>query len=144
MSTLYATQQNIIDRYGLSALLLVADPNNTGTPDATIVGQALSDASEEIDGAVSAKYTLPLPSPPPELLVRYCVDIALYRLSTSPGASLTDERRKRYEDVRADLKAIAKGETRLTSIPTPDSSNGAVTLIGGRRRFTRRSQEEID
>ena len=76
----YATQQNMIDRYGDDQLLIVADRDNDSVVDAAVIEQALLDATAEIDTYVAAKYALPL-STVPTVLTRLCVDISMYRLT---------------------------------------------------------------
>lgn len=131
----YTTQQAIIDRYGHDALLLIADRDQDGVIDTAVVERALSDASAEVDTYVAAKYTLPLPSTP-EVLVRLCVDIVIYRLSSDAGL-LTEERRKRYDDAVALLRRIASGEVSLGMPTPPASSNGTVYTSGPGRNFGR-------
>jgi phage gp36-like protein len=112
----YATRDSMVERWGMDALLVVADRDQDGVLDDAVVDQALVDASAEIDTYVGAKNRLPLPSIP-EVLVRLCSDIALYRLS-SDGASATEEKRKRYEDAVGLLRRVASGEVSL-GLPTP-------------------------
>ncbi|OQR35911.1 hypothetical protein BWR15_06175 [Pseudomonas sp. T] len=112
----YATRTNMVERWGMDALLVVADRDQDGVLDDDVVDQALLDASAEIDTYVGAKNRLPLPSVP-EVLVRLCSDIALYRLSAD-GNSSTEEKRKRYEDAVSLLRRIASGEVSL-GLPTP-------------------------
>lgn len=132
----YATLQNIVDRYGDDALSIVADRDNDGVVDAPVVSQALDDASEEIDTWIGKKYSLPL-AVVPGVLIRLCVDIALYRLS--PDNSYTEEKRNRYTDALKHLKAIANGEASLglDAIDEPESSAGDVELISPERQFSR-------
>ena len=131
----YATQEQIVERYGADAVTLLADRDGDGQPDAEVVAQSLDDATAEIDSYLATKYDLPLPRVP-EVLVRICVDIAVYRLAPEI-AEQTDERRLRYEDAVRLLKSLAKGETSLGLDDPPPSSFGAVTVSGGPRRFTR-------
>lgn len=131
----YATQADIVDRYGEADLLVIADRNGDAVVDADVVARALADAAAEIDTYVSAKYALPLPSVP-DVLVRINVDIAVYRLSTD-AAQATEERRQRYEDCLAQLKDISKGIASLGISQPPPSSNGGAVLIGNARIFKR-------
>ena len=130
----YAIQQDIIDRYGDNALYVVADRDGDDAIDDAVVNGALADASDEINTYVGKKYTLPL-TPVPPLLVRLCVDIALYRLS--PDAAYTEEKRQRYEDAVGILKSLAKGEISLGIEQSADSRVGNVELISSDRQFSR-------
>lgn len=131
----YATQQDIVDRIGEPDLLVIADRNADSVVDVDVVARALEDAAAEIDTYVSAKYTLPLPTIP-QVLVRLCVDIAVYHLS-SDALKSTDERRKHYEDAISLLNKISKGVVSLGLADVPESSNGSVFVSSPPRRFTR-------
>lgn len=131
----YATQQDIIDRYGSDTLHIAADRDNDGVLDTAAITRALDDATAEINVYVGARYDLPL-STVPTVLVKLCVDIALYQLAT--GTAGTDERRQRYEDAVALLKRIATGELQLgMDAGTSDDNAAEVELIGPGRMFNR-------
>lgn len=104
----YATIQDVIDRYGNEQLLLIADRDDDGVVDTTVVDTALTDASAEIDAYLAVKYTLPFATPP-ALLVHLCVDIAVYRLSPEFDVA-TDERRRRFDDALLLLLRLSTGE----------------------------------
>lgn len=104
----YATVQDVIDRYGNDALLLIADRDNDGLVDNAIVDTALADASAQIDAYLAVKYTLPFATAP-ALLVSLCVDIALYRLSAERDVA-TDERRRRFDDALQLLERLSNGD----------------------------------
>lgn len=137
----YATQADIVARYGEPDLLVIADRDNDQVVDVDVVARALEDAAAEIDTYVSAKYSLPLPTIP-DVLVRINVDIAVYRLSTD-AAQATEERRQRYEDCIALLKDISKGVASLGISEPPPSSNGGAVLIGNDRLFKRDSLRRL-
>lgn len=131
----YAVEQDIADRYGADALLVVADRDGDGFVDSDIVETALVDAGAEIDAYLTAKYDLPLKDVPP-VLTRLSVDIALYRLSGDAGA-LTEERRQRYEDAIKLLEAISTGKASL-GLENPPASVGSVWSASKPRLFKRR------
>jgi len=112
----YATLEALIKQYGLDAVLLVADRDQDGDIDADVVEDALTAATSEIDSYVGVKHRLPLPQVP-DVLVRVCGDIALYRMS-SEGGQLTEDKRQRYEDAVDYLKRVAAGTASL-GLPTP-------------------------
>ncbi|KAB7624325.1 gp436 family protein [Alkalilimnicola sp. S0819] len=132
---MYATEQDIIDRYGEEALVLAADRDGDGQADAGVVDRALADATAEVDTYLAARYALPLASTP-AVLTRLTVDIAVYRLSPAADAG-TDERRQRYEDATALLSRIARGGVSLGLPVPPASSNGIATVTGPERRYGR-------
>jgi phage gp36-like protein len=72
---MYATMQDIIDRYGEDELIVAADHDEDGSADTVVVEQGLSDASDEIDVYIGERYPLPLAAVP-SVLKRLCVDMA--------------------------------------------------------------------
>lgn len=145
----YATIDDITDLYGAEALI-AADRDGDGTAEADVVARALVSASEEIDSYLSVRYVLPLAGTH-GVLVQYCVDIALYRLSNSRGF-VTDELRQRYEDARAALKDLAAGRAALVMPRAPaagedDPLAGAgpqpMLSHGPERLFSRDKMREL-
>ena len=132
----YATQRQIVERYGERTLLLLAPLEGADQPavDEAAVARALADAGEEIDAYAATRYALPL-DPPPALLTRLAADIAVYRLADTADV-LTDERRRRYEDARALLRRIAAGEVSLGPAARP-SPRGAAWRNCSPRLFRR-------
>jgi len=131
----YATQQDMEDRYGHDALLMVADRDNDGEIDTEVVVRALSDATAEIDPYLASRYSMPL-AEVPDLLVRLCVDIAFYRLS-GDADTYTEEKRQRYEDTVSLLSRIASGKVSLGLATPPPSVGGGVVISGPVRLFSR-------
>ena len=109
----YATPTDIINRYPNRDLVQLTneDPTIT-TVNTTVLQQALSDASAEIDGYLGGRFTLPL-TDPPAVLNRLASDVAIYRLQAlRPLHDLADAR-KRYDDAIAMLAKVASGELTL-------------------------------
>lgn len=78
----YATQSDLIDRISEVELLQIADRDNDGVIDADVVAVALTDASELIDGYISARCRMPL-STVPGIVKGWCCVLAraqLYRV----------------------------------------------------------------
>lgn len=120
----YATKQDIIDRYNEETLLLVftrrmIDPDAAADAIAAAldaaIARALADASAELDSYLAGRYDLPLAITPPAL-VGYCVDIALYRGTDS--VAVPEERRTRYEDAIRWAVKVGEGKIKLP-IPVP-------------------------
>jgi phage gp36-like protein len=134
----YTTQQELIDRYSENVLLMLADQDNDGVLDAVVIAEAITDASELMDSYLAKRYTLPLPVVPMPLK-RICGDITLYLLSGN--GTVTDERRKRYDDAIKFLQALAKGDATLGAGVEQDNANsvGQVELDSNPRIFTRRT-----
>jgi phage gp36-like protein len=133
---MYCTQQDIIDRYGESELIVAADNDGDGEADENIVAKALEDASEEIDTFLAIRYTLPL-NPAPAILKRLCVDMALYHMSMPPA--ITEEKRKRYDDAIKLLTKISEGKVTLgAQDPVEATSSGGAFFQANPTHFTRR------
>lgn len=107
----YATQQDLIDRFGEEELVQLTDRAEppAGEIDATVIGKALADADDAVNGYLAARYEVPLASPP-LILKRTACDIARYYLYED---RVTEAVRKRYEDAVAYLKDAAAGKVAL-------------------------------
>lgn len=105
----YATQQDMIERFGSQEIVQLTDRANTGSIDATVLAQALADADAEIDGYLASRYVLPLNSVPP-VLVRLACDIARYNLYDEHA---TDQVKERYQNARDFLTQIGTGKISL-------------------------------
>ncbi|MCL6237015.1 DUF1320 domain-containing protein [Acinetobacter sp. ANC 5033] len=108
---MYATKSDLVARFGdeLEQLLIML-------PNVTAVDDAIQDATEEINGHIGGRYSLPLPNVPSNLKRMAC-DIARYRLYFQQP---TEEVRKRYEDAISFLKRVAENKAHL-QIQSEDS-----------------------
>ncbi len=143
---MYATEQDIIDRYSEDQLLIAFDRDGDGLVDVDLLGEsvadkALSDASDEIDGYLAGRYSLPL-STVPKILTFMCVDIALYKGTTS--AAVTEEKRTRYKDALAFLTMVASGKIQLfASEPGAPQGGSGASFSAGDRTFTRGTMRDL-
>jgi phage gp36-like protein len=115
----YATQTDLVDRFGSAEILQLTDRSGGNLIDTTVLGRALADADAEIDAYLAARYELPLATVP-AIVVRLAADIARYRL-WDDRASV--EVRARYDDAVRVLARIADGDVSLglpaASAPAP-------------------------
>lgn len=111
----YASLAALIERFGEGELIARTDRTGSGVIEAAAVARALDDADAEIDAHLAARYALPLPAVPP-LLARVACDIARYRLWQDDAS---EEVRRRYEDARRLLEAVAAGKVSL-GLPVGD------------------------
>lgn len=120
----YATQQDMIDRFGEPRLVQLTDVGEpqTGAVVASVLQAALDDASAEIDGYLAGRYPVPMASPP-AALKGYCCTLAHYRLM---GAAADENTRFDVRAVRSYLEAVAKGTITLT----PPDAAPAVAGVG--------------
>ncbi len=105
----YATLADFVAAFGESEATELTDNVGAGVPNPATYAVAAADADAEIDSHLAGRYVLPL-SPVPRLIVRIALDIARYRLWRDHAS---DEVRRRYEDARRLLEAIAAGKVRL-------------------------------
>ena len=132
----YATQQNMVDRFGEREVIALTDRDNTGVIDAVVLAQGLTSADDEINAYLASKYSLPLASTP--VIVRdFACDMARYRLC-SAEVTETEEVRNRYNDAIKFFSKVAKGEISLglnglNMVPAP---TGSVLLKTNNRVFS--------
>lgn len=139
----YATQKDIEQQYSEEAVLLVAeDPDNIGQVDTDKVNENLRSADGVIDGYLASRYDVPLVVVPDNLR-EMSVDIAMYRMSTD--GTLTEDKRRRYEDAIASLRDVARGRASLPDAEAPTTVRTAPVVpgrvFGGDRVFTRTTQQ---
>lgn len=123
----YATQADLVDRFGEAELAQLTDRDTGAVIDAAVVARALADADAEIDGYLAARYALPLPTTP-ALLTRLASDIARYRLYDE---RTTEAVRQRYQDATRMLDRIAAGTVALGS-SAPEATDGAAVAVTSR------------
>ncbi len=137
---IYATKQDLIDR-DEGMLYNFALDRSTDTLNDTWIDEALTAADDEINGYLSRRFVLPLPTVP-DLLKRQAIVIAFYWLGDRDN-QVTDLLQKRYDSAIAKVKEIASGKLDLGG-PTPDmpaeGAGGTVELgQGGERVLARDS-----
>ena len=137
----YATQQNLVDRFGEEELLRIADRDQDGSIDAAVVAKALADADAEIDSYIGKVYVLPLAEVPARVK-DLAADIGLYKLYPSnPPEDVV----RRYKDAVAFLVNVAKGLAVLpiaSGAPAPPAGGG-VGISAPDRVFTSGTLEDF-
>lgn len=132
---MYATRDDLNAAFGPDQVeRLAARPQVDD--DATTVARALSHASGVIDGRLSVRFALPLPSIP-DVLRDIACDLAIARLA-SDATGLTDDLKRREDQAHANLKAIAEGKMNL-GLPTVDHGGRPQPIVAstGGKLFTR-------
>jgi len=132
----YATQTDLIARYGAQEIEGISDYDATGAGDDAAVSTALSDASVEMDAYIANSHTLPLIKPYPSLLVRLCCELARYALYKDKAS---DAVRTGREDAIALLRRIASGDAKLQlspDTPVTDTQGGAFAVRSSTRVFS--------
>jgi len=130
----YATQQDLIDRYGEAEITAVADRDGDGAIDAEVVAGAIADAGTLIDGYVGGRYALPLATAP-ALLTQLACAIARYRLhKDSPPewiAKDNDAALRTLRDIADGRLALPVGEAE-----TPAPASSGIQIVGPDRVFS--------
>ena len=129
----YATEQDMIERFDVEELIQLTDRDHSGSINSDVLGNAIADASAEME-AYLIKY-LPLPAVHPSL-VRICCHITRYYLYDD---AVTDRVEKLYDDGITFLKGVSKGDISLG--PNTDGSetqtDNAAEMESGGRTFER-------
>jgi len=131
----YATQQNLIDRFGQTEIAQLTDRTAGTTIDATVVAKALADADGEINGYLAIRYTLPL-SPVPTIIERLACDIARYYLFED---RVTEIVKARYDAAVKFLANVSKGVVTLgvDSASAEPAAADSVQFTTGQKVFAR-------
>jgi phage gp36-like protein len=124
----YATQQDLIDRFGNAEILALADRDGDAAIDAAVMSGALADADSEIDGYLAKRYGLPLASVP-DRLKRVAADLARFNLHTNDPPEYVQ---KAADDARRWLRDVANGLVELGVDPPPTATGGAEVQGPGR------------
>ncbi|HAF00387.1 MAG TPA: DUF1320 domain-containing protein [Methylophilaceae bacterium] len=119
----YATQQDMVDRFGEREVIELTDRDNTGVIDVPLLVKFLQSADDEINGYLAARYTLPMTSAP-LILTRLACDIARYQLC---DIRATDLIKQRYDDAVKYLINVSKGVVSLGV----DAGNQVEPVTGG-------------
>ncbi|MGL5166639.1 MAG: gp436 family protein [Afipia sp.] len=120
----YATQADLVEKFGIDLMLGVADRADppAGTIDPVVVGRSLADADAMIDGYLKGRYALPLATTPP-LVRTLALTITIYLLHRD---TVAEKIRRDYEDAISTLKQIAGGIVRLDVAGVEPASSGAT------------------
>lgn len=108
----YATQTDLVDRFGEPELVQRTDRVDGAVIDTVVLGRALADADAEIDSYLATRYTLPLASTP-VVITRLACDMTRYRLYDD---GVPETVRVRYQDAVSLLKRLASGEVQLAGM----------------------------
>lgn len=105
----YATLADLTARFGRQELLQLTDPDGQ-VINAAVVANALADADSLIDAHLQGRYTLPLATPVPRLVVNMACELARALLY---GDRITDAVRQRQTDNMMMLGRLADGRMSL-------------------------------
>lgn len=129
----YATQDQLIDRFGERMIVALTDRGETasGMIDADVIVRALVDTDAMIDGYLAARYALPMAETPP-LVSDLALTIAIYKLHVAaPDPKIDDD----YKQALRSLRDIAAGTIRLPVAGVePGGTGGTGVRITDRER----------
>ena len=139
----YATQQDMIDRYGALALQRLTDRSTPplGAIDGTLLAARLEDASGLIDGHLAGRYALPM-AVIPAILKVHCAAITYYLLmgdqAAKDSAAALD-----YQAALGYLTRVAEGRIALLppSVAEQPAGAGSVMFSPGAKDFAREAPE---
>jgi len=137
----YASQQDLIDRFGELEIIQLTDRDNV-PPEAIgtdVVDRALADADALIDSYLAAHYALPLSSAPPSL-VKAAADIARFYLwgdRADPKGAI----RAAHDDAVRWLERLSKGlvSLEIDGASPPPAPTGDARVSGSTPVFSRDS-----
>jgi phage gp36-like protein len=117
----YLTAAELTAVIGTERLREIADPNNTGAPDATAIAEALRAAQSSIDSRIGKKYRVPLADPVPEVVRQLMIDLVAFRLKERNRNMVTVEDVASEQARQRMLEDIAAGKVVLdvATLPTP-------------------------
>jgi len=121
---IYATQNDMVARFGGEELVQLTDRAHLGEIDAAVVAGALNDASALIDGYLRAAYTLPLASVPAELVL-VCCNLARFYLYDD---RVIDVVQKRRDEAVSWLKDVS---AKRVSLGVDGAGSAAPVAAGG-------------
>ena len=120
---MYATVKDFVLRIGEFQAIQLTDRDREGVVNESVLTIALSDSTSQIDGYLSARYRLPLPTIP-QNLTRICCDLTRYRLASMSQVGNTDELSLK------ELEDLAAGKISLgIDIEDDQQSDGNVVMF---------------
>lgn len=131
----YASQQDYIDRYGEEELIVLTDRSGTlGAVNPDVFATAQADGDAEIDSYLRGRYSLPLTTPPAEL-IRIACDLYRYYLHTP---QIPDPVLARYKAAIEFLKRVALGQAQLDITGTGEAPPATTILSSSQDRLFNR------
>lgn len=119
----YLTAAEYVTRFGLyeTRLLTNQDPASN-TYDSAMVDAALFDATEEVEGYISTRYTTPLASPPP-IVKGWVAVLARLRLADGSGR-VSDAIKDAADRATRQLEQLVAGKLNLPVDPGAEAPAG--------------------
>jgi phage gp36-like protein len=119
---------------GAAKLVQLADLDADGTADATVLAEAINDASRWIDGYLARRYEVPLDEPS-DVIRRVTADVAVYILKDNRDC-LDDRAQVKYDQHRDWLEGVSEGRINPGVDPPPAKSSAVTATTGDRSTLT--------
>lgn len=115
----YSVLADLQTKIGIARLTEISDPNETGTPDAVVVADAINEADRRIDLYVGKQAAVPL-AVPPDWVKRMSAAwaIRVLRTNAAGGQMMTADAEAQKVDIEL-LTQVAKGTVSLGVEPEP-------------------------
>ena len=139
----YLTAAELTAVVGTERLREIADPQNTGAPDATAIAEALRAAQSSIDSRIGKKYRVPLADPVPELVRQLMIDLVIFRLKERNRNMVTVEDVAGEQGRQKTLADIAAGSVVLDVATLPAPAEMVVDGVGERASTKTASREAL-
>jgi phage gp36-like protein len=137
----YATSDDLLLRISATDLATLADDDASGTADALILNDALTESSAFIDQQLAARYVTPV-ADPPSILRTWCLDLALEMLHARRTAEMPAAITDAADLARRALQAIHDGLAGLAgAMPHADDFASDNTRLDDEAAFTRETLE---
>ena len=139
----YLTVAELTAVVGRERLKEIADPNNTGAPDATALDEALRAAQSPIDSRIGKKSRVPLADPAPELVRQLMIDLVIFRLKARNRNMVTVEDVAGEQERQRTLDDIAAGKVVLDVAVLPTPAEMVIDKSGPRDSTKTASREAL-
>lgn len=117
----YATAQQLIDRIGEGAAILLVDDDDSGelsTAETALITRYCEEASRVIDRSLQSYVTVPVTGAVPDSLEDWCLAIAAEQLYSRHG-EVPSAVKAMADFARKDLERVASGEMRVDGLTYP-------------------------
>lgn len=130
----YAALTDLIAAFGEDEILALADRDDDGVADSTVIASAQSRSQSLIDGYLGGRYGVPVVSPYPVVLIGVDADIQRYLLYDNEPP---DRVKEAYQFAIAWLRDVATGRVVL-ALPAPATGTaiGSAGFLAAERLWS--------
>lgn len=132
----YATSDDLTHLLTTAELAQLSDDTGSGQLDQAVIGEAIDQASREIDGYVGVVRPVPV-NPVPGLISNFAAKLAIYNLFLR-RSNIPEVWQKTYEGITRTLQMIAQGKITLgpSGEATEDVSDQRAFVSTDNRLFS--------